>query len=352
MLRVAHIVFALCLLCSQAECFDQFAEPIDESASYQTEVLLSSLDNPTGIVFRPSQVKPEPHELLFAESGAGRILRISTNKPEEIEEVVTGFSTDELGDAIRFRVGPLALGFITRTKLAVTTFGGTDGPGQIACYATRSGDAAITAKRTDHVVNSPDDSNSTSSGFAGFAISGRTSFVSSLGEDGIVSLFKCPVEANRLRDLQPLVELEQPGDQVSLVGLTIIPPPRPAFLVAGLMGSASKPRDSRLTYLVPATGEQALNLPTGLNDIVCLAYSPSGQLYATDFSWTDEQAGGVFRLDDARIEGKQTCRAVKIASIARPFGLAFAPNGSLFVTSFGTGVNEKQGELIRIRGNL
>ena len=152
--------------------------------------------------------------------------------------------------------------------------------------------------------------------------------------------------------MQPLIDLQKKVGFGAPAGIAVIPAPRPAFLVVALIGSRATPHDSRLAFFVPATGELAMNLPTGLHDIVSLAYSPSGQLYAADFSWHDEQAGGVFRIDDARVDGRQTCRAVKVASVVRPLGLVFTPDGSLFVTAFGAGENTKQGTLIKVTGDF
>ena len=118
------------------------------------------------------------------------------------------------------------------------------------------------------------------------------------------------------------------------------------------MGSFDKPRDSTLAFYVPASANLALSLDTGLNDIFALAYSPSGQLYAVDFSREDEASGGVYRLDDAIINGQQACQAVKIASVVRPTALAFSPDGTLYVTSFGASDGENQGVLLKITGNL
>lgn len=354
-------VALMCLLCAVCFCtanassHEKFAEPDDQSSSYRPVVLLSGLDNPTGITLRPGQAKTGDYEIYLAESGAGRVLRLSTREPEKTEELIAGFSTGTLGQTPKFRVGPLALGFITRTKLAVARKGGADEADQIACYSVRPGSASIAAEQQDHLVGPLDQTLNPQSedlNFCGLAIIDNHCFVASANQGSKGRIFKSTIEANRLTYLEPFIDVQDTIGISMPAGIAVIPAPRPAFLVAGLMGSTQTPQDSRLAYFVPSTGELALDLPTGLNDIISLAYSPSGQLYAADFSWHDEQAGGVYRLDDARLEGQQTCRAVKIASLVRPYGLAFAPDGSLFVTTFGSGENEKQGTLVRIKGGL
>ena len=96
----------------------------------------------------------------------------------------------------------------------------------------------------------------------------------------------------------------------------------------------------------------ALALDTGLSDISGLAYSSTGQLYAVDAAWDDPRQGGVFRLDDARTEGHQACRAVKVAAVTRGISLAFAPDGALYVTSLGPSGRSKEGSLVKITGRF
>ena len=118
------------------------------------------------------------------------------------------------------------------------------------------------------------------------------------------------------------------------------------------MGELSEARDSRVAFIIPAAGTVDMQLSPGLLDIVGLAYSPSGQLYAIDMAWNDENAGGVYRLDDARFEGRPACRAVKIASLVRPTSLVFAGSGTLYVSSLGAGTNAKMGTITKITGEF
>jgi hypothetical protein len=111
--------------------------------------------------------------------------------------------------------------------------------------------------------------------------------------------------------------------------------PNHHYLVVSQLGELTAARDSRVAMYSPTSGELALNLATGLHDIVGLAYSPTGDLYAVDFSWADAKAGGVYRLEAAQVDGRESCRAVKLAAAVRPTSLAFTPAGSLYVTAFG-----------------
>lgn len=353
--RLLMYFASVACVASMASAADDFAPTEDRTADYQVRTLISGLDNPAGIAMRATESTSGPYELFFAESGAGRIVRVATNAIEDREEVVTEFAMASFGEQPSYRTGPLAIGFITRSKLAVTTNGADGDASRIACYALRDGAATLTAKQQDHAVGPIDQAIVGAAGgldLCGLVIHEEACFATTAGDNAHGWLLKCGVEANRLAYLEPLVDVAKQLRRGATGGIAVIPEPRPSLLVTALMGSRETPQDSRLAFLLPTTGEAVMNLPLGLEDVTGLAYSPSGQLYAADFSWRDEQAGGVYRIDDARIDGQQTCRAVKIASVVRPFGLVFAPNGSLFVTAFGAGENAKQGQLLEITGEL
>ncbi len=332
-----------------------FAPPEDASTDFLSEILLDDLDNPAGLALRPVQKKNGPYELFFAESGAARVVRVSTNALTEVDEVVVDFPLGTFGQEPAYRVGPLSLAFISRAKLVVGAKGESPGADSLASYTLPTDSSALTSVEKGHAVgplktkiaSSVDDLQ-----FAGLAMADRNCFVTSGGIDSQGWILKAGISANRLVSLRPFIDLQRKVGFGGPAGIAITPESRPTFLAVALAGSRETPHDSRLAFFVPSTGELAMNLPTGLHDILSLAYSPSGQLYAADFSWHDEQAGGVYRIDDARVEGQQTCRAVKIASVVRPFGIAFTPDGSLFVTAFGAGENTKQGTLIKITGDF
>lgn len=333
-----------------------FAEPADETADFKTETLLADLDNPAGLVFLPTQSHRGPYELLLAESGADRVLRLTTDSLDKPVEIVVDFPQGTFGASPGYRVGPLNLVFLTRTKFVVSAKGEGPGADTLAGFSLPTGGVTFVTADRSHSVG-PIHANITAKiddyHLVGLAKSDKVCYVTTAGQEGQGWVLKSQIEANRLAYLQLFIDVpKETSGMGAPAGIAVIPNPQAEFLVVGLMGSRDTPQDSRLAFFVPASGDLALNLPTGLDDIIALAYSPSGQLYAADFSWHDEQAGGIYRIDDARLEGRQTCRATKIASVVRPFAMAFAPDGSLFVTAFGTEPNTKQGSLIKITGKL
>jgi hypothetical protein len=87
-----------------------------------------------------------------------------------------------------------------------------------------------------------------------------------------------------------------------------------------------------------------------------LAYSPrSGNLYALDLAWSDAKEAGLYRIDASRQDGQMSAKAVKIASLEKPTALAFASDGTLYITLLGAaaeGAKEKPGQVVKITGDL
>ncbi|MCH2114842.1 MAG: hypothetical protein MK171_08035 [Pirellulales bacterium] len=327
----------------------------DESANFLVDTILSDLDNPCGLAARPLRGGEGPDELFLAESGAGRILQLSTAHPKDFRPVIVGFPTNGLNKRMAYRVGPLGLVFLTaRSKLIVGDSGQADGADLLSVYTLPAGSEILDATARSDSAGPLRNRPGADAGNVNFLSLVKTDdmvYVAVGGDDDQGNMLKAGLQDYRLTTLQPLQSEGTLGGGAP-GGIAMISRPRPQFLVVAQIGSFEMPGDSALTYYIPATGEQVMSLPTGLHDIMALAYSPSGQLYAADFAWADESAGGVYRLDDVRRSGRQACRAVRIAAVTRPMALAFTSDGALYVTAFGTGENAKQGKLLRITGNL
>jgi hypothetical protein len=319
-----------------------FAEPADESAQYTIETAARGLDNPCGLTVRPGTPAGGAFELFVSESGAGRIVRLTTDKPGEATPAVTGFPLSTYGDKPPYKIGPLGLEFITRAKLAVGTGGLANGEDLVQVYGLPADGAALTYEQADHRVGPvpPSPRSKTGEGnFFGLAKidddAEKALFVTSNGDDAEGWVLKASMSANKLAGLQPFIPTRRITGVPRPTAVTVNPKPRSHYLLVGQMGEAGGERDSVVTFYGPASGEAALSLKAGLYDVTGLAYSSSGDLYALDFAWSDPQAGGVYRIDAAEVDGRQSCRAVKIAAVERPTALAFTPDGVLYVTAFG-----------------
>jgi hypothetical protein len=323
----------------------------DESANFSTEMVLSGLDSPWGLAIRAGRGKAGPHELFLAESGAGRVIRVTTDQPGKVRDVVVGFPVSASTTSSAIHTGPLGLAFLTRTKLLVTGVGGNAGQREVRVYVLPGDDAELAADSYDHLASAARSGAELRDLWA-VVTSPAAAYFTAGGVQGEGWIFQAKLEANRLEALRPFVSPRRGGDLMNPAGITLTPADRPPFLVVADEGSFDTPHDSRLIFYTLETGSLALRLSTGLDDVTALAYSPSGQLYALDRARNETGQGGVYRLDDVRHEGRQACRAVKIAAVVSGVSMAFAPDGALYVTSLGKGENSKQGALTKITGEF
>jgi hypothetical protein len=333
--------------------------PADESNQYSAETVAKNLDNPCDMTLRPGSPAGAPSELFISESGAGRVVRLFTDKPSDVEPVVTGFPLAKFGEKPQYNIGPLGLEFITRTKLAVGTGGLPEGEDVVQVYALPQEAAAMSYDKAEYHVG-PIRAGGRSKGgegnFFGLAkieADGENAlFVTSAADKEHGWALRAGISANRLGDLQPFIASQQVTGVANPSAATINPKQHSHYLVVAQMGQTGDQRDSVIAFYSPASGDPAMVLKTGLYDITGLAYNAqSSDLYATDFAWTKPDAGGVYRLEAVEVDGRQSCRAVKIASAMRPTALAFTPDGSLYVTAMGarnTVDEPPTGELLKI----
>jgi hypothetical protein len=333
-------------------------EPRDDAALYVVEDVATGLKFPTGLAVRPSAPAEGPFELYFSESSAGRVVRTPTDKSGDVLPVITGFPLGHLADDPAYAVGPLGLTFITRTKLAVGTGGMGEGADLVRVYALPEDGSPVGFEPADHAVGPVPASDRSKSGEGSFFALAKIEdevekalYATGRGDDQRGWLLKASLDANRLVDLQPFIATRGTTGVARPTAVTVNPKPRSHYLVVGQMGELGSDRDSVVAFFGPASGEMALQLETGLFDIAGLAYSPSGDLYAVDLAWAEPAAGGVYRIEAAEVDGRQSCRAVKIAAVQRPSSLVFTPDGILYVTALGAPANANDaatGKLLKI----
>ncbi len=348
--QVAAIYYMFCTWSFSIADEARFRPPEDESAKFQTEVLIEGLNNPCGLASRPAATEDTVDEFFFAESGAGRVLRFAVDSPTKTQEVLGGLNTLPFGNEKPLEVGPWALGFLTPSKLVV--LGGVleNGKEQVGVYALSEESRALSADQTDHTVG-PLAIGNNQPRFLGIAMGETAAYFSSGAESAPGQIFYSALEANRLDSFRPLLK-EQIDEWPAGLCLSPVNSAGSQYLVASYVGGLQEARDSKLVFLAPVSGTLLLQIAPGLFDLVGLAYSDSGQLYAVDFAWQQPEGGGVYRLDDARLEGRPACRAVKIASMIHPTSLAFDSKGAMLVTTWGSLEKPKQGQIIKIIGEF
>lgn len=305
------------------------------AAEAKVETVLEGLHNPTGVA-----VQPETNVVYVAESGAGRVIRVVDGKPQE---VVTGFAKEAKGLAESYDIGPLGLAFIEKDLLVVGEGGKTAGDDALLAFKTPAAtEKSITVDQAKFTLPLPDANGAAAEGnFYGVAATKAGVYVTGTGDPNKGWLSKADTNGTKVENFRrfiatkDLVQAESPG------GITIS---ARGDLVVGQQGSATAVEDSLLSFYNAKDGKLLANFRTGLRDIVALAYSPSGQLYALDIAWHDASQGGLFQLIAVR-DGSSNVKAEKIASLEKPTAMAFAPDGTLYITVLG-------GKLLKVAPGL
>jgi glucose/arabinose dehydrogenase len=167
------------------------------------------------------------------------------------------------------------------------------------------------------------------------------------------TVWKLPIRAGTLDQsaqfLPPSAESPAAAIAISHQGYVVV------TSASGDQGSAP----TELRFHTPLDGQQVMALPLGLENVRALAYSPrSGNLYAASYGAEagefNPEESGIFRIEDASQPGKPAARAVRVANVVRPTDLAFAADGTLYVSTTGELQPSagKQGAIIHLSGDL
>jgi DNA-binding beta-propeller fold protein YncE len=307
---------------------------VSAQAAPKTETVLEGLDNPSGLA-----VQPETGHVFVSDSGAGRVVRVVDGKAQD---VIVGFPKDVYGKGPMYNIGPLGLAFLNKDTLVVGGGGLPDGEELLRVYKVpAAGQTAINASQMRKSFKIPPTVEIKGEGnFYALAATGQAVFATSNGDDTKGWVNRLVInQDDSLGSYKRFIATKEATEVDAPVAIAIGPR---GEVVVGQMGEINSPEDGLLTFYNAKTGKMLLNLETGLYDITGLAYSGSGQLYATDFAWMDSEKGGLFQL----VRTRQGIDSKKILSLDKPSALAFGKGGALYVTVFSSG----SGKLLRISG--
>jgi hypothetical protein len=343
-----HALFAFAIVCLAG-----LAAPSNAlTADVSVEKVIGNLMSPCALAVRPGG--RESSQVFVAECGARRVVKLTGNKTDSSVEVIAGFapqSSDNRSGDKPGAAGIQSLYFLDHTRLVVA--GGDDeGKPFIRLYEIGDTTPPLTADDFKQEVEFPSEDRAAS--IRSFHDLARTRpndkvadvlVAAARGERRPAGLWKVAVRANTLGDIAPLTDAKSSAER-EVVGGT-------AIADSGYVVIASGTKDSpptALTFINPVDGRAVFQINTGLERIVALAYSPTtGNLFTADAPLLGK-SGGIYRLDDASELGKPACKAIKVTDIARPIALAFADDGTLYVTALGE--NGDKGSLWKITGEL
>jgi hypothetical protein len=316
------------------------AEPITvESGSLKSKVLLDDLDHPCGVAVRPLSAG----ELFVAESGAGRVLRVRLNEPPDSTVAIEGFPRSQVGAEQKYNLGPLAVAFVDRTTLVVGEGGEPNGADALRVYQLPDDGKTLPFDKSKLTLRATPDQSAASEGdFFAIATKSTTLFAASSVEGAAGWVFKAEMAGLTPPILNRFIETRR---ETGASAPRAIDLSKRGELVVAQAGDFGTKKDSVVCFYHAVNGKQLLRLDTGLHDIVGLAFSKSGLLYAIDHAASDPSACGLFRLDMDVRGGRQAIKAVKLLPLARPAGLAIPSDRELYITTFGGGEGAKDGKM-------
>jgi DNA-binding beta-propeller fold protein YncE len=309
--------------------------------------VLGGLLNPSGVA-----IQPGTGHVFVSDSGALRVLDIDPANPMKHHSAVKAFPKDVYGKGPMYDIGPLGLLFVDQKTLVVGDGGQVDGKELVRVYSLPPGGTTLMADDMKAKLGpiTPSEASLKGEGnFYALASNGKAIFVTSNGDDTKGWILKADLSSTGLGKLAPFIATKVATNVDAPVGITLN---KAGQIVVGQMGEINVMGDSLLTIYDASSGKLVANGTTGLYDIVALAYHPkSDALYALDYGWMDVTKGGLYRLDVAQAGDKLTVKPTLAAKLDKPTAMAFATDGTLYVTTIGTAkAEERPGSLVKVTG--
>jgi DNA-binding beta-propeller fold protein YncE len=310
------------------------------------EVVAKGLDNPTGVAVQPGT----GHVFIASHAGVHRL----DPKSGKLTAEVAGNPTDIYGKGPKYNIGPLGLAFIDANHLVVGDGSRPDGEELVRVYkvgneAAAEPQAEGKALYTLGPIKAGEETAKGEGNFYGVAADASRIFVTCNGDDT-----KGWVASARVKDCKPgqlkLSIATKEATEVDAPGPVTFAKMGKAVIV-GQIGEVNVEGDSLITIYTPK-GKLTRKLTTTLNDVAGLAWSGSGKLYATDFSWIDASKGALYQLNLGKKDATEAkCR--KILDLDKPTGIAFDEDGNAYIAVFGTaaeGSDKPAGQIIKVSG--
>jgi hypothetical protein len=327
----------------------------------KVETVLSGLNNPTGVA-----IQPDTGDVFVAVSGDAKVIRYNV-KDNKSEDAVTGFSIDKYGKGPIYDIGPLGLAFLDKGTLIVSDGGKVDEEEAVFVFNTPEAGKSVKVGEEKQKLGplGKTDQAQAEGNYYALALTKEGLYTTANGDDTKGWIAQADIKDGKFENFRRGIATKEATGVDAPVAIAVSPKGR---LLVGQSGEVNVEKDSLLTWYSLPDGKKLLNLKTNLHDLVGLAYGPVGTalgysgpnpvegqlIYGVDFAWVKPEEGGLFRLDDDGKKNDDAEKGVKVTRLAtldKPTALAFAPDGTLYVTVFGTakeGDTAKPGALLKI----
>ena len=321
----------------------------DGANSVTTKKVLSGLNHPTSIAIRPES-GTDTYEVFLAEGGAGRVTKFRSDKPEKRTDVVAGFSTKPAA-------GVQSLYFLDHLRLVVAG-GDEDSAPFVRLYELPDSESPLTVDQHKDEAKLPESGTEPRLDAPAFRQLVRTRANDRVGDYLIAAaagagesadLIYVPVRSGALGDVVP-ASLKNGSDNFQVDALAVA---ENGYVAVAIRLAGDSVGPSRLAFFNPLDRRVVMQMPSGLRNVVALAYSPkSGNLYAANAPANDDSKAGIYRIDSATGGSTPACKAVKVADIRHATALTFAADNTLYVATLDSAKDSNSGTLVKLTGDL
>ena len=324
---------------------DDAEEEAEPKAEVVTELLVENLETPVGLA-----IAPQSGDVLVATRYG--VYRYRLDQHAVFIEVEGYDRADTMGEDDGFEIGPLALDFYGDSELVVGNGGLPAGEEIVQTYEIGlepRGDEPQLQDQDQQKTAGPvpaDVAGGEGAGnFAGVAVGDAGVFVSTAGTTPKGWILKIPLkpeEDGAFGDIEPGLAT---ADLAGVGGPGPLAWDADEHLVVGLWGGPDRGDDAIGVFDVE-TGELVKKYDVEIGEFGGMAYHPNGTLYVTDMGLTDAEAGGLYKVTfdgDAAtatkvgpFQQKQIAGGTKPFTLDKPAGIVFDADGKLYLTTVGT----------------